>query len=265
MTSVQELRHSTAHVLGAAVSRLFPEVLLDIGPPTDTGFYYDFGGPQRFTMQDLSVIEAEMARIVAENQPFVRREVSREEALRFFTGRGQTYKLGRLDDIPEGEPVTLYTNGDFTDLCAGTHVISTGKVAAFKLLSIAGAWHRGDEKLGQLQRIYGTAFASQEELDAHLAALAEAARRDHRKLGQQLHLFRIDASIGSGLPLLLPKGAIIRTELENSFPPNSSNMAMSDFTRRISAPSIFIRHPVIILTMRIACMSPSTSRIGSFY
>lgn len=214
MTSVQELRHSTAHVLGAAVSRLFPEVLLDIGPPTDTGFYYDFGGPQRFTMQDLSVIEAEMARIVAENQPFVRREVSREEALRFFTGRGQTYKLGRLDDIPEGEPVTLYTNGDFTDLCAGTHVISTGKVAAFKLLSIAGAWHRGDEKLGQLQRIYGTAFASQEELDAHLAALAEAARRDHRKLGQQLHLFRIDASIGSGLPLLLPKGAIIRTELE---------------------------------------------------
>jgi threonyl-tRNA synthetase len=215
MNPLQELRHSAAHVLGAAVSRLYPEALLDIGPPTETGFYYDFGGAQRFTTEDFAAIEAEMARIIAEDQPFVRREVSRAEAQALFAARGQTFKVSRLGDIPEGEAISLYTNGDFTDLCAGTHVTSTGKIGAFKLLSLAGAYHRGDEKQAQLQRIYGTAFATAAELEAHLSALAEAARRDHRKLGAQLKLFRVDAAIGSGLPLLLPKGAIIRAELEN--------------------------------------------------
>lgn len=214
MTPLEELRHSAAHVLGAAVLRLYPQALLDIGPPTDAGFYYDFGGPQRFAPDDLAAIETEMARIIAEDQPFNRKETSRADAAEHFSARGQALKLGRLSDIPEGDPVTLYANGEFTDLCAGTHVASTGKIAAFKLLSLAGAWHRGDEKNVQLQRIYGTAFFSQAELDAYLAAQAEAARRDHRKLGQQLKLFRVDASIGSGLPLLLPKGAIIRNELE---------------------------------------------------
>ena len=214
MTSLQELRHSTAHVLGAAVSRLYPEALLDIGPPTDSGFYYDFGSAHRFSVDDFAHIEAEMARIVAEDQAFVRREVSRDEAQAFFAARGQTFKLSRLGDIPAGEAISLYTNGEFTDLCAGTHLASTGKIGAFKLLSLAGAYHRGDEKQAQLQRIYGTAFPSAAELEAHLAALAEAARRDHRKLGAQLKLFRVDAAIGSGLPLLLPKGAVIRAELE---------------------------------------------------
>ncbi len=214
MTSLQELRHSTAHVLGAAVSRLYPEALLDIGPPTDSGFYYDFGSAHRFSVDDFAHIEAEMARIVAEDQAFVRREVSRDEAQAFFAARGQTFKLSRLNDIPAGEAISLYTNGEFTDLCAGTHLASTGKIGAFKLLSLAGAYHRGDEKQAQLQRIYGTAFPSAAELEAHLAALAEAARRDHRKLGAQLKLFRVDAAIGSGLPLLLPKGAVIRAELE---------------------------------------------------
>ncbi len=214
MTSLQELRHSTAHVLGAAVSRLYPEALLDIGPPTETGFYYDFGSAHRFSVDDFARIEAEMARIVAEDQVFVRREVSRDEAQAYFATRGQTFKLSRLGDIPQGEAISLYTNGEFTDLCAGTHLASTGKIGAFKLLSLAGAYHRGDEKQAQLQRIYGTAFPSAAELEAHLAALAEAARRDHRKLGAQLKLFRVDAAIGSGLPLLLPKGAVIRAELE---------------------------------------------------
>jgi threonyl-tRNA synthetase len=214
MNPLQEIRHSAAHVLGAAVLRLYPKALLDIGPPTESGFYYDFGGEQRFTADDLAAIEAEMLRIIAENQVFVRREVTRAEAQEFFNTRGQAYKLSRLNDIPEGEAVSLYTNGDFTDLCAGTHVSSTGEIGAFKLLSLAGAYHRGDEKQAQLQRIYGTAFATRAELEAHLVMLAEATRRDHRKLGQQLKLFRVDAAIGSGLPLLLPKGAVIRTELE---------------------------------------------------
>ena len=214
ITPIQELRHSAAHVLGAAVSRLYPEALLDIGPPTETGFYYDFGSSHRFSVEDFAAIEAEMARIIAEDQAFVRREVSRTEAQALFAARGQTYKLSRLGDIPEGEAISLYTNGDFTDLCAGTHVASTGKIGAFKLLSLAGAYHRGDEKQGQLQRIYGTAFSTAAELEAHLTSLAEAARRDHRKLGAQLKLFRVDAAIGSGLPLLLPKGAVIRAELE---------------------------------------------------
>ena len=214
MTSLQELRHSTAHVLGAAVSRLYPEALLDIGPPTDSGFYYDFGSAHRFSVDDFAHIEAEMARIVTEDQAFVRREVSRDEAQAFFAARGQTFKLSRLNDIPVGEAISLYTNGEFTDLCAGTHLASTGKIGAFKLLSLAGAYHRGDEKQAQLQRIYGTAFPSAAELEAHLAALAEAARRDHRKLGAQLMLFRVDAAIGSGLPLLVPRGAVIRAELE---------------------------------------------------
>jgi len=214
MTPIEELRHSSAHVLGAAVLRLFPEAKLDIGPPTDSGFYYDFDSTHRFTPEDFPSIEAEMQRIIAEDQPFTRQELTRAEATAHFTSKQQPYKISRLADIPESEAITTYSNGEFTDLCAGTHVASTGKIGAFKLLSIAGSYHRGDVTLPQLQRIYGTAFEATAELDAHLTALEEAARRDHRKLGQQLKLFRLDAEIGSGLPLLLPKGAIIRAELE---------------------------------------------------
>ncbi|MEM9283549.1 MAG: threonine--tRNA ligase [Verrucomicrobiota bacterium] len=214
MTALEELRHSTAHVLATALQRLHPETKFDIGPPTENGFYYDIDCPERISTEDFEAIEAEMARVVAEDQPFERRVVSREEAKKFFTERGQTFKIGRIDDIPEDETITFYENGDFTDLCAGTHIESTGKIGAFKLLTVSGSYHRGDENQQQLQRISGTAFSTQEELDAHLVALEEASRRDHRKLGAQLKLFRLDAEIGSGLPLLLPRGATLRIELE---------------------------------------------------
>jgi threonyl-tRNA synthetase len=214
MSPLEELRHSTAHVLATAVLRLHPDARLDIGPPTASGFYYDFDCTHRFSTEDLPRIEEAMRQVIAEDQPFVRREVSREEAAAHFTKLGQSYKISRLGDIPEGEAISLYTNGEFTDLCAGTHVESTGKITAFKLTSVAGSYHRGDASQPMLQRIYGTAFPTQAELETHLQMLEEAAKRDHRKLGQQLKLFRLDAEIGSGLPLLLPKGATIRAELE---------------------------------------------------
>jgi len=214
MTPLEELRHSTAHVLATALQRLYPGTKFDIGPPTASGFYYDVDCPRRLSSEDFVAIEAEMTRVIAEDQPFERREVTREGAEDFFAARSQTFKLGRLDDIADGETITFYVNGDFTDLCAGTHVDSTGKIGAFKLLGIAGSYHRGDESQPQLQRIYGTAFPTRSELDEHLVALEEAAKRDHRKLGTRLKLFRLDSGIGSGLPLLLPRGATIRAELE---------------------------------------------------
>lgn len=214
MTPIEELRHSTAHVLATALQRLYPETKFDIGPPTATGFYYDIDCPQRLSTADFEAIEAEMAQVIAKNQPFERKVVTREEAKDFFSERGQTFKVGRIDDIPEEETITFYVNGDFTDLCAGTHLESTGKIGAFKLLAVSGSYHRGDVKQPQLQRIQGTAFPTKEELDAHLLAVEEAAKRDHRKLGAELKLFRLDSGIGSGLPLLLPRGATIRAELE---------------------------------------------------
>lgn len=215
MTPLEELRHSAAHIMATAVLRLFPDAQLDIGPPTASGFYYDFDLDHRFTTEDLEKIEAEMKKVVAENQPFHRREIEREEARALFREMNQLYKLGRLDDIPEGDRITLYQNGEFVDLCAGTHVRYTKKVKAFKLLSIAGAYHRGDVNNKQLQRIYGTAFPTKQELEDHLEKLEEAQRRDHRKIGQQLKLFRIDQAVGSGLPVLLPQGALIRGFLED--------------------------------------------------
>jgi threonyl-tRNA synthetase len=215
MTPLEELRHSCSHVLATAVLRLFPEAKLDIGPPTDTGFYYDFDLDHKFTTEDLTRIEAEMKKVAEENQPFLRREVSRAEAEDIIRQRGQErYKLGRLADIPEGEKISFYQNGEFMDLCAGTHVRYSSKLKAFKLLSIAGAYHRGDERNKQLQRIYGTAFASKEELANHLNQLEQARLRDHRKLGRELKLFHIDEDVGQGLILWTPNGAIIRQELQ---------------------------------------------------
>lgn len=214
MTSLEEMRHSAAHVMAAAVLRLFPEAKIDIGPPTEAGFYYDFYLGHHFTAEDLERIEAEMKNIIKENQKFVRSEVTREEAKRFFEERGQPFKIERLADIPEGEMITFYTNGDFVDLCAGTHVNYTKQIKAFKLLSVAGAYYRGDEKKQQMQRIYGTAFPSKEELEEHLKRLEEAKNRDHRKIGKDLKLFVIDDSVGSGLILWTPRGAILRKELQ---------------------------------------------------
>ena len=214
MTPLEELRHSAAHVLAASVLRLFPETQLDIGPPTANGFYYDFDSEHRFSTEDFPAIEKEMQKIISEDQAFVRREVSREEATTLFQDLAQTFKISRLEDIPDDETISLYSNGDFTDLCAGTHLEKTSQISAFKLTSISGSYHRGDHTAPMLQRIYGTAFPSQEELDNYIVQQEEAALRDHRKIGQQLKLFSVDSTIGSGLPLLLPKGAIIRQQLE---------------------------------------------------
>jgi threonyl-tRNA synthetase len=216
MTPLEELRHSAAHILATAVLRIFPETQLDIGPPTETGFYYDLDLDRKLTLEDLERIEAEMKNVIKENQRFERFECSREEATALLRKIGQErYKLGRLADIPEGEPISFYRNGEFVDLCAGTHLNYTKKLKAFKLLNIAGAYHRGDEKNKQLQRIYGTAFASREELEAHLHNLEEAKKRDHRKLGRDLKLFHIDDAVGQGLILWTQNGSIIRQELQS--------------------------------------------------
>ena len=216
MTPLEEIRHSSAHVLATAVLRLFPDAQLDIGPPTASGFYYDFDLDHKFTAEDLENIEAEMKKVIKENQRFERVEVPREEAVQMIKEMGQeTYKLGRLDDIPEGDTISFYRNGEFLDLCAGTHVGYTKKIKAFKLLSIAGAYHRGDSNNKQLQRIYGTAFPTKDELAEYLEMLEEAKKRDHRRIGKDMQLFTFDAEqVGPGLPLWLPKGTVLVEELE---------------------------------------------------
>ena len=177
MNPLEEIRHSAAHVLAAAVLRLYPDTKLDIGPPTDTGFYYDFDSSISFTPEILEEIESEMRKIIKENQKFERLEVSREEAVKIISEmRQETYKLGRLDDIPDGETISFYRNGEFHDLCAGTHVSYTKKIKAFKLLHVAGSYHRGDSDNKQLQRIYGTAFSKKEELDEYLVRVEEAKK-----------------------------------------------------------------------------------------
>ncbi len=215
MTPLEELRHSASHILATAVLRIYPDAKLDIGPPTDTGFYYDIDLEHKLTAEDLVRIEAEMKKVADENQPFLRKEVSREEAAEIIRARGQErYKLGRLADIPEDEKISFYQNGEFIDLCAGTHVRYTSKLKAFKLLSIAGAYHRGDEKNKQLQRIYGTAFPTRDELAKYIEQIEQAKHRDHRKLGRDLKLFVIDEDVGQGLILWTPNGSIIRQELQ---------------------------------------------------
>ncbi|MEN8661460.1 MAG: threonine--tRNA ligase [Lentimonas sp.] len=227
MSPLEELRHSCSHVLATAILRLYPETQLDIGPPTDSGFYYDIDLNRKLDATDLEAIEAEMKKVIKENQRFTRIECSREDAVAKINEIGQaTYKLGRLDDVPEGEQVSFYQNGEFVDLCAGPHVGYTKKIKAFKLLSIAGAYHRGDEKNKQLQRIYGTAFPSKVELTEHLERLEQAKARDHRKLGKDLKLFHIDEAVGAGLTLWTPNGAVIRQELQNFI---SEELRMADY------------------------------------
>ncbi len=210
------LRHSAAHIMAAAVLRLWPEAKLDIGPCTDEGFYYDFDLPgHRFTPEDFPRIEEEMRKIAKENQPFVRSEKTRDEAKAFWEQRGQAFKIERLADIPDGEAITFYQNGDFTDLCGGPHVMRTGNVKAFKLLRVAAAYYRGNEKNPQLQRLYGTAYKNKEELENWLKMQEESRKRDHRKIGGEMSLFAFDSEyVGPGLPLWLPNGGILIEELE---------------------------------------------------
>ena len=205
-------RHSTAHVLAHALTRLFPEVKLAIGPPIEDGFYYDIDLGTTISPDNLAEIEKEMKKIVKEDIPFIREEVSKDEAIKIFSESGNQYKVELLDDIVD-DTVTLYRNGEFVDLCRGPHLASTGKIKAFKLLNVAGAYWRGDEKNKMLQRIYGTAFPSKDELKEYLRLLEEAKRRDHRKLGKELDLFSIHDEIGRGLPHWHPNGEVIRSKI----------------------------------------------------
>ena len=208
------LRHTASHILAQAVKRLWPEAKLAIGPAIDKGFYYDIDMEHTLTPEDLTKIEKEMSRIVKENLPITKSVMPRQEAIEFFKSKNEDYKVELIQDLPEDAVISCYSQGDFIDLCAGPHVASTGKVKAFKLQSIAGAYWRGDEKNKMLQRIYGTAFEKKEELDAYLHMLEEAAKRDHRKLGKELGLFVIKEE-GPGFPFFLPKGMALRNELEN--------------------------------------------------
>lgn len=208
------IRHTAAHVLAHAVKDFYPDAKLTIGPATDQGFYYDFDRTEPFTPADLAKLEARMKELIAANLPMTGEVISREEAIKRFTEENEPYKIELIHDIPEHETLTLYTFGNFTDLCRGGHVHSTGEVGAVKLLSVAGAYWRGDERNPMLQRIYGTAFPTQEELDAYLLFLEEAQRRDHRKLGRELGLFSVEEDAGGGLIFWHPKGTIVRQIVE---------------------------------------------------
>ena len=207
------MRHSASHVMADAVLQLFPEAKIAIGPPTQDGFYYDFDVSTPFTTEDLEQIEKLMLQAISDNHPFVREEIGRQEAKTLFAS--QPYKLEIIDSLTEAETLSIYRHGDFVDLCQGPHVSNTADISAVKLLSVAGAYWRGDEQKPMLQRIYGTAFESQDELAAHLTRLEEAERRDHRTLGRQLGLFSIHDDIGSGLIVWHPKGGRVRTLIEN--------------------------------------------------
>lgn len=213
---LEVMRHSSAHLMAQAVKRLFgnKEVKLGIGPVIEDGFYYDMDLEHPLNPEDLQKIEKEMERIIGENLPIARREVSREEAVAIFTELGDPYKLELIRDLPEDSVISIYDQGEFFDLCRGPHVPSTGKIKVFKLLNVAGAYWRGNSNNKMLQRIYGTAFMKKADLDEHLHMLEEAKKRDHRKLGKELNIFTFNNLVGQGLPIWLPKGATVRRTLE---------------------------------------------------
>src|SRR6476619_4054781 len=224
MTDIERRRHSASHVLATAILKIWPEAQFAAGPPVENGFYYDVDLPHRISPEDFDKIEAEMKKEIKANHPFERMEVSRDEALALGKkGRlaalnernaPSKFKLDIIENIPPGETISLFRNGDFIDLCAGPHVMRTGNIGAFKLTSLASAYYKGDEKNPQLQRVYGTAFKTKKELDDYFAMLEEAKKRDHRKLGKELELFVFDDDVGPGLPMFLPRGAVIAEELE---------------------------------------------------
>jgi len=208
------MRHSTAHLMAQAIKRLYGDVNFGVGPVIEEGFYYDIDMEEAITPEDLPKIEKEMQRIVDENLEIVRTELMREDAIKKFEEIGDDLKIELIGDIPEGEPISIYTQGEFFDLCRGVHVPQTSKIKAFKLLSISGAYWRGDSQNKQLQRIYGTAFEKESELKAYLKLLEERKERDHRKLGRELELFTVSQKVGQGLPIWLPKGATVRRIVE---------------------------------------------------
>src|SRR5207248_1806703 len=224
MTDLERLRHSASHVLATAILKIWPEAQFAAGPPVENGFYYDVDLSHRISPDDFERIEAEMKKEIKANHPFERIEVSRDEALALgkkgrLAALGERaepskFKLDIIENIPSDEKISLYRNGEFIDLCAGPHVMRTGNIGAFKLTNVASAYYKGDEKNPQLQRVYGTAFKTKKELDDYFAMLEEAKKRDHRKLGKELQLFIFDDDVGPGLPMFLPRGAVIAEELE---------------------------------------------------
>jgi threonyl-tRNA synthetase len=224
MTELERLRHSASHVLATAILKIWPEAQFAAGPPVENGFYYDVDLPHRISPDDFEKIEAEMKKEIKANHPFERMEVPRDEALELgkkgrlaaLSDRPEPskYKIDIIENIPADEKIALYRNGDFIDLCAGPHVMRTGNIGAFKLTNVASAYYKGDEKNPQLQRVYGTAFKTKKELDDYFAMLEEGKKRDHRKLGKELELFVFDDDVGPGLPMFLPRGAVIAEELE---------------------------------------------------
>jgi threonyl-tRNA synthetase len=214
-TPLRKMRHSAAHVMAEAVMEIFPDAKLAIGPPIADGFYYDFDLPRPLTPDDFPEIERHMQARIAAKSPFTKRVVSRQEALDYYRDKHQPYKIELIDDLPEGEEISFFQDGPFVDLCAGPHVADTGQIGPFKLMRTAGAYWRGDEHRQQLQRIYATAWETQEELDNYLHQLEEAERRDHRRLGRELDLFSTSDEIGAGLILWHPKGSIIRKQIED--------------------------------------------------
>src|SRR5262245_28641916 len=225
MTELERIRHSAAHVLATAILRIWPEAQFAAGPPVENGFYYDVDLPHRISPEDFPKIEEEMKKEIKANHTFEKKVVTREQAMA-DAQRGRlgalsdrptpsVFKLGNLADIPVGEQISSYQNGDFIDLCAGPHVMRTGNIGAFKLTHVASAYYKGDERNPQLQRIYGTAFKNKTEMEAYFKMLEEAKKRDHRKIGSEMGLYAIDTEfVGPGLPLWLPKGTVIVEELE---------------------------------------------------
>ena len=225
MTELERIRHSCAHVMATAILRLWPDAQFAYGPPVENGFYYDCQLSHRISPEDFEKIEAEMKKEIKANNTFERIEVTRDQAINDAKsgrlgglaerpGNESKFKLDLLQQIPEGETITYYRNGDFIDLCAGPHVMRTGNIGAFKLTSVASAYYKGDEKNPQLQRIYGTAFKNKTEMEAYFTMLEEAKKRDHRKIGREMELFCFDDDVGPGLPMWMPKGTVIVEELE---------------------------------------------------
>ncbi|HNJ84807.1 MAG TPA: TGS domain-containing protein, partial [Piscinibacter sp.] len=210
---LEVIRHSTAHLLAYAVKELFPDAQVTIGPVIENGFYYDFSYKRPFTPEDLAAIEAKMAELAKKDEPVVRRVLPRDEAVAYFKGLGEDYKAEIISSIPQGEDVSLYREGKFEDLCRGPHVPSTGKLKHFKLMKVAGAYWRGDHRNEMLQRIYGTAWASKDDLQKYLTMLEEAEKRDHRKLGRELDLFHLDEH-SPGTVFWHPKGWALWQEVE---------------------------------------------------
>ena len=226
MTELERIRHSAAHVMATAILRLWPDAQFAYGPPVENGFYYDLECSHRISPEDFAAIEAEMKKEIKANNPLEKLTVTREQAIADASsgrlgglaerpGNASKFKLDLLKQIPEGEPISYYKNGDFIDLCAGPHVMRTGNIGAFKLTSVAAAYYKGDEKGPQLQRIYGTAFKNKTAMDEYFKMIEEAKRRDHRKIGAEMGLFAIDTEfVGPGMPLWLPKGTVLVEELE---------------------------------------------------